>query len=169
MLETQVGQMANQATLMHKLRKFPSNTEMNMEHYNAIYLRMAIEEAPSASTEQKMAPLVRIPEKKEDLGSLSITCSIGDRSFNKVLCDSGGEHQLDANAMFKHLKIGTLKPTTMTLQMTDHSHMSPIEIVENVPIKVKDHLVQDIFYLSVPTGLWAVRRGHFKSNSIFLH
>lgn len=56
-----------------------------------------------------------------------------------------GEHQLDANVMFKHLKIGTLKPTTMTLQMTDHSHKSPIEIIENVSIKVKDHLVQDIF------------------------
>lgn len=64
MLETQVGQMANQATLMYKLGKFPSNTEMNMknmEHYNAIYLRMATEEVLSASTEQKPALHVRIP------------------------------------------------------------------------------------------------------------
>ncbi|XP_047979131.1 uncharacterized protein LOC125221046 [Salvia hispanica] len=53
-----------------------------------------------------------------------------------ALCDLGASINLMPLSFFRKMKIGTLKPTTITLQMADRSVTYPKGIVEDVQVKV---------------------------------
>ncbi|XP_050133220.1 uncharacterized protein LOC126609321 [Malus sylvestris] len=85
--------------------------------------------------------LYKLPPKKKDPGSFTISCTIGSLDFHKVLIDLGASVNLMPYSVFQKLGEGELKPTSVSLQLADRSVTYPLGILEDVIIKV------DKFYL----------------------
>ncbi|XP_057993062.1 uncharacterized protein LOC131174042 [Hevea brasiliensis] len=78
----------------------------------------------------------KLPPKLKDLESFSIPCHIGETSIERALCDLGASFSLMPLSICEKLKVGDLKPTTISLQLADRSIKYPVGILENVPLKV---------------------------------
>jgi len=78
----------------------------------------------------------KLPPKLKDPGSFSIPCVIGKETIEKAMCDLGSNVSLLPLSLLKRIGIGDLKPTNMTLQLTDCSNIYPAGILEDIPIKV---------------------------------
>ncbi|KAJ9145934.1 hypothetical protein P3X46_028261 [Hevea brasiliensis] len=101
-----------------------------------------------ALTEESSAILQnKLPPKLKDPGSFSIPCHIGDISIDKALCDLGASVSLMPLSIYEKMKIGEMKPTTISLQLADRSIKFPIGIVENVPLKVGKFFIPVDFVL----------------------
>ena len=61
----------------------------------------------------------KLPPKLKDLGSFTIPCAIGNSVFEKALCDLSSNINLMPWSIFKKLKLGETRPTTITLQLVD--------------------------------------------------
>ncbi|XP_058767354.1 uncharacterized protein LOC131641046 [Vicia villosa] len=79
---------------------------------------------------------MKILVKKKDRGSVTIPCTIGDRSFKKALIDLGASVSLMPLSIYKRLGIGKVQDTRMTLQFADHFVKRPYGIVEDVLVKI---------------------------------
>ncbi|XP_058784530.1 uncharacterized protein LOC131659340 [Vicia villosa] len=79
---------------------------------------------------------MKIPVKKPDRGSVTILCTIGDRSFKRALIDLGASVSLMPLSIYRKLGIEGVQDTRMTLQFADHSVKKPFGIVEDVLVKV---------------------------------
>ncbi|XP_058765609.1 uncharacterized protein LOC131639097 [Vicia villosa] len=79
---------------------------------------------------------MKIPVKKKDRGSVTIPCTIGDRSFKKALIDLGASVSLMPLSIYKRLGIGKVQDRRMTLQFADHSVKRPYGVVEDVLVKI---------------------------------
>ncbi|XP_050889540.1 uncharacterized protein LOC127094806 [Lathyrus oleraceus] len=101
-------------------KKRPTNTEpiLLTESCSAILQRM------------------KIPVKKKDRGSITIPCTIGNKTFKKALINLGASVNLMALSIYKKLGIGTVQDTRMTLQFVDHSIKRPYRVVEDVLVKI---------------------------------
>ncbi|XP_070023294.1 uncharacterized protein [Nicotiana sylvestris] len=87
-------------------------------------------------------------QKKEDAGAFTITCTIGAHDFARSLCDNGASINLMLLAIYKKIGLGMPRPTSMRLQMDDHSIKRPVGIVDNVLVKVgKFHLPANFIIL----------------------
>ncbi|XP_058733143.1 uncharacterized protein LOC131604737 [Vicia villosa] len=94
---------------------------------------------------------MKIPGKKKDRGSVTIPCTIGDRSFQKALIDLGESVSLMSLSIYKRLGIGKVQDTRMTFQFADHSVKRPYGIVENVLVKIdKFVFLVDFVILEMP-------------------
>ncbi|XP_042041311.1 uncharacterized protein LOC121786748 [Salvia splendens] len=82
----------------------------------------------------------KLPAKLKDPGSFNISCVIGNDRQTKALCDLGASINLMPLSFFRKMKIGTLKPTTITLQMADRTVTYPKGIVEDVLLMVHDFI-----------------------------
>ncbi|XP_058725797.1 uncharacterized protein LOC131597100 [Vicia villosa] len=79
---------------------------------------------------------MKVPVKKRDRGSVTIPCTIGDRSFKKALIDLGVSVSLMPLSIYKRLEIGKVQDTRMTLQFADQSVKRPYGVVEDVLVKI---------------------------------
>ncbi|XP_058766402.1 uncharacterized protein LOC131639996 [Vicia villosa] len=79
--------------------------------------KRTIDRDPIILTETCSAILqgMKIPVKKKDRGSVTIPCTIGDRSFKKALIDLGASVSLMPLSIYKRLGIGKVQDTRMTL------------------------------------------------------
>ncbi|KAJ9170165.1 hypothetical protein P3X46_018293 [Hevea brasiliensis] len=69
-----------------------------------------------ALTEESNAILQnKLPPKLKDPGSFSMPCHIGDISIDKALCDLGASVSLMPLSIYEKVKIGEMKPTTISL------------------------------------------------------
>ncbi|CAN6720525.1 unnamed protein product [Malus baccata var. baccata] len=102
-------------------------------------------------TEQCSGVLLhKLPPKKKDPGSFTISCTIGSLDFHKVLIDLGASVNLMPYSVFQKLGEGELKPTSVSLQLADRSVTYPLGILEDVIIKVdKFYLPADFFVLDM--------------------
>ncbi|XP_042022905.1 uncharacterized protein LOC121770193 [Salvia splendens] len=89
----------------------------------------------------------KLPAKLKDPGSFNISCVIGNDRQTKALCDLGASINFmplsffrKMKTFFRKMKIGTLKPTTITLQMADRTVTYPKGIVEDVLVMVHDFI-----------------------------
>ncbi|XP_050916072.1 uncharacterized protein LOC127131181 [Lathyrus oleraceus] len=100
--------------------------------------KRTIETNPIILTETCSAILqgMKVPVKKKDRGSVTIPCTIGDRSFKKALIYLGASVSLMPLSIYKRLGIGKIQDTRMTLQFADHSVKRPYGIVEDVLVKI---------------------------------
>ena len=90
-----------------------------------------------ALTEECSAILQRkLPQKLRDPGSFTIPCTIGNFESMNALCDLGASINLMPLSVFKRLKLGEARPTTVTLQLADRSIAHPRGIIEDVLVKV---------------------------------
>ncbi|XP_062103175.1 uncharacterized protein LOC133814198 [Humulus lupulus] len=87
----------------------------------------------------------KLPQKVKDPGSFTIPCIIGGSSFDKDLCDLGASINLMPLSVFKKLGLGEVKPTTITLQLADHSLTYPRGIIEDVLVKVDKFILPPDF------------------------
>ena len=78
----------------------------------------------------------KLPQKLQDLGSFAIPFSIRNRVSGKALCDLGASINLMPLSMFKRLRFGEPKSTTINLQLADRFYQHPRGIIENVMVKV---------------------------------
>ena len=90
------------------------------------------------------------PPKYNDLGSVTIPCSIGVVLVGKTLIDLGASINLMPLSMCRRIGELEILPTRMTLQLTDHSITRPYGVIEDVLVKVchftfpADFLIMDI-------------------------
>ena len=98
--------------------KFMKNilvSKKKLEEYGTI----ALTEECSAILQKKLPP------KLQDPGSFAIPFSIGNRVSGKALCDLGASINLMLLSMFKRLKLGEPKLTTISShQTTSNTHES---------------------------------------------
>ena len=74
--------------------------------------------------------------KYKDPGSPTITVNIGGTCIDKTLLVLGASVNLLPYSMYKQLGLGELKPTNITLSLSDRSVKIPKGIVEDVLVKV---------------------------------
>ena len=75
-------------------------------------------------------------QKKEDLGTFTIPCTVGSLHFAKALCDLGASINLIPLSIYKKFGLGDPKPTAMRLLMDDQTMKRPIGILYNVVVKM---------------------------------
>ncbi|KAK8516824.1 hypothetical protein V6N12_049536 [Hibiscus sabdariffa] len=78
----------------------------------------------------------KVPAKKTNPGSFTIECFIGHNYPTKALCDPGASINLMPKSVFRKLGIGEAKPTTVMLQLADHSYVQPEGKIEDILVKV---------------------------------
>jgi hypothetical protein len=74
--------------------------------------------------------------KYKDPGCPTISCFIGHHIIEKALLDLGASVNLLPYLVFQSLNLGELKPTSVTLLLTDRSVKVPRGIVEDVLVQV---------------------------------
>ena len=89
----------------------------------------------------------KLPPKLLDPGSFTIPFSIGNRVLGKALYDLGPSINLMPLSMFKRLKLGEPKSTTISLQLADRSYQHPRGIIENDLVKVGKFILQADFVI----------------------
>ncbi|KAK9029002.1 hypothetical protein V6N11_026132 [Hibiscus sabdariffa] len=77
-----------------------------------------------------------VPAKKTDPGSFTIECFIGHNYPTKALCDPGASINLMPKSVFQKLGIGEAKPTTVMLQLADHSYVQPEGKIEDMLVQI---------------------------------
>ncbi|CAL9029527.1 unnamed protein product, partial [Prunus brigantina] len=77
-----------------------------------------------------------LPPKLKDPGSFTIPCTIGTTYFEKSLCDLGSSINLMHSSVAKHIGLGVINPTTISLQMANKSITYLRGIIEDVLVKV---------------------------------
>ncbi|KAL4354091.1 hypothetical protein GQ457_06G017630 [Hibiscus cannabinus] len=97
-----------------------------------------IEEFVTAAATETCLALMhnKVPSKKTDPGSFTIECFIGHNYPTKALCDPGVSINLMPKSVFRKLGIGEAKPTTVMLQLADHSYVQPEGKIEYILVQV---------------------------------
>ncbi|KAK8500256.1 hypothetical protein V6N12_029973 [Hibiscus sabdariffa] len=97
-----------------------------------------IEEFETATATETYLALMhnKVPAKKADPGSFTIECSIGHNYSTMVLCDPGASINLMPKSVFKKLGIGEAKPTTVMLQLADHSFILLEGKIEDILVRI---------------------------------
>ena len=78
----------------------------------------------------------KLPPKLKDPDSLTIPCAIRNAVFEIPLCDLGASINPMTWSIFKKLKLGEARPTTVTFQLAYQSLTHPHGIIEDVLVKV---------------------------------
>ena len=78
----------------------------------------------------------KLSQKLKDSGSFTLPCTIGDSFFDKVLCDLGASINLMPLSVYRKLRLGEMKQTTISLQLADRSIKYPHGIIEDILVKV---------------------------------
>nr|GEU61860.1 hypothetical protein [Tanacetum cinerariifolium] len=77
-----------------------------------------------------------LPQKEEDPGSFTLLCLTEPLAVKNALADLGASINLMPHSLFRQLRISKLKPTKMSIQLADRSIKYPIEVCENLLVKV---------------------------------
>ncbi|XP_070667588.1 uncharacterized protein [Malus domestica] len=106
-------------------------------------------------TEQCSAVLLhKLPPKKKDPGSFTISCTIGNSDFKRDLVDLGASINLMPYYVFQRLGQGEINPTSVILQLADRSVAYPRGIIEDLIIKVDNlYLPADFVVLDMDEDL----------------
>ncbi|XP_074347339.1 uncharacterized protein LOC141686188 [Apium graveolens] len=93
------------------------------------------------------------PPKFKDSESFSIPYHLGALFIDKTLCDFSVSVSIMPLSIFQKLNMGELKCTQMTLQMAYRSLKYPLDILEDVPVKVgKFYVPVDFVVLDMEKG-----------------
>ncbi|GJU94775.1 DNA-directed DNA polymerase [Tanacetum coccineum] len=77
-----------------------------------------------------------MPQKEGDPGSFILPCLIGPLAVKNALADLGASINLMPHSLFRRLGISKLKPTKMSIKLTDLSIKYPIRVCENLLVKI---------------------------------
>jgi hypothetical protein len=95
----------------------------------------------------------KVPPKYKDPGCPTISCTIGEYLVKCALLDLGASINLLPSIVYQQMGLGDLKPTSITLQLANHSVRTPKGMVEDVLIKIENfyYLVDFIILDTKPT------------------
>ena len=111
-------------------------------------------------TEQVSAIIkCKTPVKYKDPGCPTILVNIGGISVEKALLDLGASVNLFPYSMYKQLGLGELKPTSITLSLTDRSIKVPKGTIEDALIQV-DKFYYPVDFVVLDTEPVAVGANH---------
>ncbi|KAL4368692.1 hypothetical protein GQ457_05G026020 [Hibiscus cannabinus] len=121
--------------LVETLQKMPNYAKFLKD---MVTRKKRIEEFETAAATETCLALMhnKVPAKKTNPGSFTIECFIGHNYPTKALCDPGASINLMPKSVFQKLGIGEAKPTTVMLQLTDHSYVQPEGKIEDILVKV---------------------------------
>jgi hypothetical protein len=88
--------------------------------------------------------------KYKDPGCPTISCFIGEHKIEKALLDLGASVNLLPYLVFQSLNLGELKPTSVTILLTDRSVKVPRGIVEDVLVQV-DKFIYPVDFIVLDT------------------
>ncbi|KAK9922374.1 hypothetical protein M0R45_030840 [Rubus argutus] len=92
--------------------------------------RFVLKEEISAIIQRRVSPDIHDPT------SFVIGCTIGEHFFKGALMDMGTNINIMPLATFRKLAIGSLQPTSISVQLADGTFRMPLGIVEDVLIRV---------------------------------
>ncbi|XP_058785679.1 uncharacterized protein LOC131660448 [Vicia villosa] len=97
-----------------------------------------VEDEPTIVSEKcgRISPKRRIPIKKKDHGAVAISCIINDKTFKKVLIDSGSSMSLMPLSIFKKLDIGNISESGIKLIFVNHTIKQSYGIAEDVLVEI---------------------------------
>ncbi|XP_048229266.1 uncharacterized protein LOC125369910 [Ricinus communis] len=78
----------------------------------------------------------KLPVKRHDLGSFTVTCIFGDLPISDALADLGASINLMPSSLFEKLGLSEPQPTRMSIQLAYRTVKYPRGIVEDVLVKV---------------------------------
>ncbi|KAK9943623.1 hypothetical protein M0R45_009226 [Rubus argutus] len=79
--------------------------------------------------------------------SFVVGCTIGDKSFDRALMDMCTCINIMPLATFRKLAIGTLQPTSISVQLADETFRMPVGIVEDVLVRVDKFILPADFVI----------------------
>ncbi|XP_019266635.1 PREDICTED: uncharacterized protein LOC109244061 [Nicotiana attenuata] len=85
--------------------------------------------------------------KLEDPGAFTIPYTTRSANFANVLCDLGESISLMSYSMFKTSGIGNPRPTSMRLQMDDHTMKRPLGVIQDVLVRVAKFILPADFVI----------------------
>ncbi|CAM8986905.1 unnamed protein product [Rhodiola kirilowii] len=101
-------------------------------------------------------PLMRQPlstghetpsEKSKDPGAFTVTCGIGETQIPHCLIDLGAAINVMPYSLYCSLKLGSLKPPRLMIELGDRSCTRPDGLLENLTLREGDLLVPADFYV----------------------
>ncbi|XP_070005215.1 uncharacterized protein [Nicotiana sylvestris] len=98
-------------------------------------------------THQVSAIVHSMAPKLEDPGAFTISCTIRSVEFAKALCDLGASINLMPYLVFMMLGIGKQRPTSMRLQMANHTMMRPVGVIKDVLVRVDKFILPANFVI----------------------
>nr|XP_016512309.1 PREDICTED: uncharacterized protein LOC107829350 [Nicotiana tabacum] len=78
----------------------------------------------------------KLQQKLKDPGSFTIPVRIGEINVGRALCDLGASINLMLLSVFKQLRLGASRPTTVLLQLADISYVYPDGVIEDVLLQI---------------------------------
>ncbi|XP_042465796.1 uncharacterized protein LOC122048270 [Zingiber officinale] len=88
-----------------------------------------------------------MPQKCRDPGVFTISCKIGENSFEDAMVDLGASINVMPKSVFQALGIGPLQPTGVVIQLANRSFAHPVGVIEDVLVKVKELIFPTDFYV----------------------
>ena len=76
-----------------------------------------------------------------DPGVPMISCSIFNQLYRRALCNLGSSINIMPKVIFEQLQYPALSQTRMFVQLADSTIQHPEGIVENIYVRIKNHLV----------------------------
>ncbi|KAK9912558.1 hypothetical protein M0R45_036420 [Rubus argutus] len=103
--------------------------------------KFILKEEVSAIIQRRVSPNIHDPM------SFAIGCAIGDNFFKGALMDIGTPINIMPLATFRKLEIGTLMPTSISMQLADETFRMPVGIVEDVLVRVDKFILPADFVI----------------------
>ncbi|GJS31295.1 reverse transcriptase domain-containing protein [Tanacetum coccineum] len=120
--------------LMNKHLEETMRRRTEMEEWHEIIAQIV----QTSDVSPKILPC-QLPPKELNPWSFTLPCTIGSLNFYAMV-DLGTSVNVIPKSIFEHQKLARLKKTDMLVEMADMTKRSPIEIVENVLVKINKFL-----------------------------
>ncbi|KAL4272518.1 hypothetical protein GQ457_13G017520 [Hibiscus cannabinus] len=127
-------------TLVEALQQMPNYAKFLKD---MVTRKKRIEEFETAAATETCLALMhnKVPAKKTDPDSFTIESFIGHNYPTKALCNLGASINLMPKSVFQKLGIGEAKPTTVMLQLADHSYVQPEGKIEDILADQEEKLI----------------------------
>ncbi|XP_061337760.1 uncharacterized protein LOC133284703 [Gastrolobium bilobum] len=100
------------------------------------------------SVSQNVSALIQpMPKKRQDLGTFTIPCIIGNSIFHDCMLDLGASINVMPESVYKSLGLGPLRATGIVVQLANKSSVHPSGVVEDILVRVNNLIFPADFYV----------------------
>ncbi|XP_074298177.1 uncharacterized protein LOC141628998 [Silene latifolia] len=93
----------------------------------------------------------KLPHKRFDPGSFSISCCIGTHIVDNALCDTGASVSVMPVSLARRLGFTKFRITDITVQMANRTQSRPIGILEDISVQIEKFFISvDFLVLDIP-------------------
>ena len=124
--------------LLHVIKQVPAYAKVIKDLYT-IKRKQHVKKTTFLTEHVSVVIQHKTPLKYKNPGCPTISCTIGDYIIEHALLDLGASVNLISFSIYQKLGLGELKPTSITLQLVDHSIRESRGIVEDVLVKIEQY------------------------------